>query len=84
MERMGVEWIIDNGTAYTRDGRHITNSVIAVLVQPNGIPVTPNLVTPNLVTLKLAARILAAYWRSKLLLDDSPLPVAFSEPDIVP
>ncbi|CAI8232354.1 MAG: Uncharacterised protein [SAR116 cluster bacterium] len=76
---MGVEWIIDNGTPCTRDGRHITNSVIAVLVQPNGIPVTPNLVTPN-----LAARILAAYWRSKLLLDDSPLLVAFSEPDIVP
>ena len=84
MERMGVEWIIDNGTPCTRDGRHITNSVIAVLVQPNGIPVTPNLVTPKLVTPNLAARILAAYWRSKLLLDDSPLPVAFSEPDIVP
>ena len=89
MERMGVEWIIDNGTPCARNGRHITNSVIAVLVQPNGIPVTPNLVTPklvtpNLVTPNLAARILAAYWRSKLLLDDSPLPVAFSEPDIVP
>ena len=81
---MGVEWIIDNGTPCARDGRHITNSVIAVLVQPNGIPVTPKLVTPKLVTPNLAARILAAYWRSKLLLDDSPLPVALSEPDIVP
>ena len=76
---MGVEWIIDNGTACNRDRRHITNSAIAVLVQPNGIPVTPNLVPPKLVVL-----ILVAYPLSKLLLDDSPLPVAFSEPDIVP